>query len=63
MDLDTQYDQINLDVLTKRLNRPPSHAELVNSDNDSDLVNEVMWRLLKQMNDRITTLENNVIIK
>ena len=61
--MDTQYDQINKEVLESRLNRPASHSELVNSDNDSDLVSEVMWRLLKDLSDRVTTLENSVIIK
>lgn len=60
--LDRKYDELNVLELTRRLKRPPSTSEVINSDNDSDLVSEVMWQLLKDLDNRLTTLEKNSII-
>ena len=57
--IDDKYDELNKIELERRLKRPATSAELINSDNDSDLVNEVMWRLLKDLDSRLRALEKD----
>lgn len=57
MDIDTLYDTTLKSELKNRLKRQPLASELVNADNDSDLVNEVMWQIISNLNDRLTALE------
>lgn len=59
-DVDTKYDELNLVELEKRLKRKPTKAEVINSDNDSDLVNEVMWQLVKDMAQKLSDLETKL---
>lgn len=54
---DTHFDTLLKVELEKRLNRKAHANELVNSDNDSDLVNEVLWQLVKDLIKRVTKLE------
>lgn len=49
-DIDAQYDEISKTELEKRLKRPATRAEVANADTDSDLVNEVFWQLIKEIN-------------
>lgn len=58
MDISKTYDTIIASELEKRLNRKPSKGELINADTDADLVNETLWQLVVQLNERISTLEN-----
>ena len=55
--LDQQFDDIALTELRKRMNREPKPNEIINGDKDSDLVNEVMWQLVKDLEGRIKALE------
>lgn len=57
MDLDTKFDNIIKEELEKRLKRPALPHELINSDTDSDLVNEVLWQLVKDLEARVRILE------
>lgn len=51
------FDDTLKDQLTKRLGREPLENELINADNDSDLVNEVLWRLVCNAFNRLAALE------
>ncbi len=62
-DVDTKYDALNVDELQKRLNRPPTAGEIINSDKDNDLVNEVMWQLIKELSQQIKDLETKLTNK
>jgi hypothetical protein len=55
--INAEYDVLNKAQLEKRLKREPTAAELINSDNDSDLVTEIMWELMLSLADRIVALE------
>lgn len=57
--LDEKYDEISKTELERRLKRPASPAEITNSDTDSDLCIETMWRLLKDMDARLRALEKS----
>ena len=58
--IDKKFDQILATELEKRLNRKPKVNELINADFDSDLVNECLWQLVKELTDRVDKLENNI---
>lgn len=62
-DVDTKYDELNLIELEKRLQRKPTASEIINSDKDNDLVNEVMWQLIKDMAKKIGDLETKLVEK
>lgn len=55
--IDTKYDELNVNELQKRLKRIPTPSEVTNSNNDSDLVTEIMWQLIKELEARIKILE------
>lgn len=48
-DINTTYDNLLVAELTRRLKRAPSPSEVINGDNDSDLVNEILWQLIGQL--------------
>ena len=62
-DVNTQYDALNIIELEKRLQRKPTTSEIINSDKDNDLVNEVMWQLIKQLSQQLEDLETKLINK
>lgn len=57
MQIDKIYNDTLKAELTKRLGRKPLANEMVNADNDSDLVNEVLWQLVCNLQNRIAALE------
>lgn len=57
MNISQAFDQLLRTELAKRLGREPLPNEVVNADNDSDLVNEILWELVFNLNDRVTKLE------
>lgn len=57
MDIDKQYDAILKTELENRLKRPAKPDEVINADKDSDLVNETLWQLVKDLATRVTILE------
>ena len=63
LSIDKNYDsklKINLEA---RLNRPATPSEIINSDRDADLVNETLWQLIVELEQRILILEQRDIIK
>lgn len=56
--IDEKYDEKNATELGRILKREPTPAEIANSDNDTNLVTEVMWQLMKDMSDEIELLKN-----
>ena len=62
-DVDALYDVKNEIELENRLKRKPTLEEIVNSDNDSDQVIEVMWQLIKDLAKKVGELEGNLIDK
>lgn len=59
-DINTTYDSLLETELTKRLGRAPSPEEITNADNDSDLVNEILWQLVCQLSTLHTVNANNI---
>lgn len=57
--MDELYNTILRSELEKRLKRPATDSEFINADFDSDLVNECLWQLLNQLNDKVTLLQKN----
>jgi len=55
--IDTNYDDKLEVILEKRLKRKATISELTNADNDSDIVNETMWQIMKEQEARIISLE------
>lgn len=55
--IDTKYDIISKTELEKQLKRPATPAEIINSDNDTNLVTETLWQLIKELEERISILE------
>lgn len=60
-EMNADFDSMLVAELTKRLKRSPSSTEVINAENDSDLVNEVMWKLVLSLAQRVSDLENNSI--
>lgn len=48
-DINTLYDTLLKKELVRRMGREPFANELINADNDSDLVNEILWQLIVQL--------------
>ena len=61
MTLNQNYDIKLKTNLEKRLNRLASNDELINADKDSDLVNEVLWELIVDLEQRIINIEKKVL--
>ena len=61
--VDTLYDEKNREELARRLKREPTLNELKNSENDSDLVTEVMWQVIKDLSERVVNLEAKLVSK
>ena len=57
MTIEKTYDNKLKTNLEKRLNRLASNDELINADKDSDLVNEVLWELIVDLEQRIINIE------
>mgnify|MGYP001605191668 CR=1 FL=1 len=55
--MDKEYDIILEKELEKKLNRKPSSSEIINADTDSNLVNECLWQLIKELDARVKLLE------
>lgn len=58
--IDQKYDNILVTQLTKRLGRVPTHSEVTNGDNDSDLVNECLWELIVQLSADIDAIKKKL---
>lgn len=56
--IDEKYDDLAKAELEKRLKREPTQSEIINAEFDTDLVNEVLWKLVKDLELRLSTLEN-----
>lgn len=63
MDIEKIYDDTLLSELTKRLGRVPLPNEITNADRDNDLVNEVFWKLICNLANRVTALETKAKVK
>ena len=61
MTIEKTYDNKLKTNLEKRLNRLASNDELINADKDSDLVNEVLWELIVDLEQRIINIEKKEI--
>ena len=62
-DVDSRYDELNVAELETRLKRKPTQTEVINSDKDTELVSEVMWKLIKQLSQQVEELETKLINK
>lgn len=56
--LDQKYDDLSKVELQKRLKREPFDSEIINAEYDNDLVSEVLWQLIKDLEARIKLLES-----
>ena len=61
MTIEKTYDNKLKTNLEKRLNRLASNDELINADKDSDLVNEVLWELIVDLEQRIINIEKKEV--
>lgn len=59
-DINTLYDTLLKTELTRRLGREPFSNELINGDNDSDLVNEILWQIICQLSTLHTVNATNI---
>lgn len=57
MDIDQKYDNISKIELEKMLKRPAKENELASADSDANLVNECLWQLVKELDERVKLLE------
>ena len=56
-DIQKDYDKKLKKTLEAKLNRPAKSNEIINADNDADLVNETLWQIIVQLEERISALE------
>lgn len=61
MEIEKTYDLKLKTNLEKRLNRSAFPNEIINADKDSDLVNETLWQIIVEMEQRIISLEKNMV--
>lgn len=56
--IDEKFDNKMKVELVKLLKRPLKEGELINADMDSNLVNEILWQLVKELDERVKLLES-----
>lgn len=60
MNTGKRFDDILKIELKKRLKREPTNSEIINGDTDADLVSEIMWQLIEDLDKRLDTVEKTL---
>ena len=55
-----RYNEIFDAELERRLKRPATVAERTNADNDSDLVNEVLWQMIDELYTAVSLIKDKL---